>query len=85
MADTLPSYEVTSWVGIAAPAKLPGAILERLNQELVRAIAAPDVRARLASLGADARSSTPAEMRSHVASEIAKWKRVVEAAKIERQ
>jgi len=65
--------------------KLPGAILERLNQELVRAIAAPDVRARLASLGADARSSTPAEMRSHVASEIAKWKRVVEVAKIERQ
>ena len=83
--DTLPTYEVTSWVGIAAPARLPGAILDRLNQELVRAIASPDARERLASLGADARSSTPAEMRSDVAAEIAKWKRVVEVAKIERQ
>jgi tripartite-type tricarboxylate transporter receptor subunit TctC len=85
VADTLPSYEVTSWVGIAGPAKLPGAVLERLNHELVRAIATQDARERLAGLGADARSSTPAEMRSHVAGEIAKWKRVVEVAKIERQ
>ncbi len=85
VADTLPAYEVTSWVGIAAPAKLPGAILDRFNQELVRAIAAADVRERLTGLTTIPRSSTPAEMRSHVASEIAKWKRVVEVAKIERQ
>ena len=85
VVETLPSYEVTSWVGIAAPAKLPGAILDRLNMELVRAIATPDAKERLASLGADAHSSTPAEMRTYVAGEIAKWKRVVEAAKIERQ
>lgn len=85
LADSLPGYEVTSWMGIAAPAKIPGPVLERLNQEVVKAVASSEMRERLASLGADARSSTPAEMRAHIAGEITKWKRVVETSKIERQ
>ena len=59
--------------------------LDRLNREVVQAVASNEMRERLSSLGADARSSTPAEMRSHIAAEVAKWKRVVEVAKIERQ
>jgi tripartite-type tricarboxylate transporter receptor subunit TctC len=85
VSDTLPNFEVTSWMGIAAPAKLPAALLDRLNREVVQAVASNEMRERLSSLGADARSSTPAEMRSHIAAEVAKWKRVVEVAKIERQ
>ena len=73
-------------MGIAAPAKLPGPILERLNAELVRIVGSTDMRERLAVVGgAEARSSTPAEMRAHISGEIQKWKRVVEEAKIERQ
>lgn len=86
VADTVPNFEVTSWMGIAAPAKLPGPILERLNAELVRIVGSTDMRERLAVVGgAEARSSTPAEMRAHISGEIQKWKRVVEEAKIERQ
>lgn len=85
VADTVANFEVTSWMGIAAPPKLPGPILERLNREMLRAIASPEARDRLISLGADPRSSSPAEMRAHVASEIGKWKRMVEVANIERQ
>ena len=85
VADTVPNFEVTSWMGIAAPAKLPGPILERLNREMLRAIASSEARDRLISLSADPRSSTPAEMRAHLVAEVAKWKRVVEMAKIERQ
>ena len=70
---------------VTAPAKLPGPILDRLNREMLRAIASPEARERLTGLGADPRSSSPAEMRAHVATEIDKWKRVVEMAKIERQ
>ncbi len=85
VAETVANFEVTSWMGIAAPAKLPGPILDRLNREMLRAIASPEARERLTGLGADPRSSSPAEMRAHVATEIDKWKRVVEMAKIERQ
>jgi tripartite-type tricarboxylate transporter receptor subunit TctC len=86
VAETVPNFEVTSWMGIAAPAKLPGPILERLNAEMIRIVGSADMRERLASVGgAEARSSTPAEMRAHIAGEIQKWKRVVEDAKIERQ
>lgn len=85
IADTVANYEVTSWMGIAAPPKLPAPLLDRLNREVLRAVASAEMRERLAGLGADARSSTPAEMRAHVAGEIGKWKQVVEVAKIERQ
>lgn len=85
VADTVPNFEVTSWMGIAAPPKLPGAILERLNREILRAVASPEMRERLTGLGADPRSSSPADMRAHVVGEIGKWKQVVEMAKIERQ
>lgn len=85
VADTVPNFEVTSWMGIAAPAKLPGPIVDRLNAEMVRIIGSADMRERLAGVGAEARFSTPAEMRNHIAGEIQKWKRVVEQSKIERQ
>ena len=74
-----------SWTGVAAPAKTPPEIVRRLSQEVVKAIAMPEVQKRLSELGAEPRSSTPEDMRVHVESEIAKWRRVVDEAKIERQ
>lgn len=85
VGETVPGYEVMSWTGVAAPAKTPPEIVRRLSQEVVKAIAMPDVQKRLSELGAEPRSSTPDEMRVHVESEIAKWRRVVDEAKIERQ
>ena len=85
VGETVPGYEVMSWTGVAAPAKTPPEIVRRLSQEVAKAVAAPDVQKRLTELGAEPRSSTPDEMRVHVESEIAKWRRVVDEAKIERQ
>jgi len=81
----VPGYEASAWNGVAAPAKTPRAVIERLNREINAAVAAPEVRQRLQDLGVDARASSPEAMRELLVSETAKWKAVVERAKIEKQ
>jgi tripartite-type tricarboxylate transporter receptor subunit TctC len=78
-------YDVASWNALAAPAKTPHAVIERLHQDLVKAIAAPDVQKRFGELGVEARTSTPDELREFFAAESKRWSRVVEAAKIPKQ
>jgi len=81
----VPGYEASAWNGVAAPAKTPRAVIERLNKEIHAAVAAPELRQRLQDLGVDARASSPEAMRELLVSETAKWKAVVERAKIEKQ
>ena len=58
----VPGYAASSWNAIAAPAKTPRAIVERLNRAIDAALAAPDVKEKLAAAGVTARGSTPEEM-----------------------
>ena len=81
----VPGYEASAWNGVAAPAKTPRAVIERLNREINAAVAAPELKQRLQDLGVDARASSPGAMRELLVSETAKWKAVVERAKIEKQ
>jgi tripartite-type tricarboxylate transporter receptor subunit TctC len=83
VAQSVPGYEATSFLGIAGPPGMPSAIVERVNREVRRVLALPDIRARFAEWGGTPSASSPEEMRRHVESEIAKWKRIVEARKIE--
>ena len=53
IAETLPGYDVTQWMGILAPANTPNEIISRLNAEIVKAVANPKVAAQLADVGAD--------------------------------
>ena len=85
MEAGVPGYDVASWNAMAAPAKTPRAVVERVNQELRKALAAPEVQKRLGELGVDARTSTPEELRQFFISESQRWTRVVEAAKIPKQ
>ncbi len=78
-------YDVASWNAMAAPAKTPRAVIERVHRELVKAIAHPDVAKRFGELGVEPRTSTPDELRTFFASESQRWARVVEAAKIPKQ
>jgi tripartite-type tricarboxylate transporter receptor subunit TctC len=78
-------FDVRSWIGLAAPAGTPKAIIERLNAEVQKAIQLPDVRARLEALGGEARGSTPQEMKERVVSEVARWKKVITDSKIPQQ
>lgn len=81
----LKGFEVTSWSGIATTAGTPKAIVDRLNAEVRRTIAVPEIRAKLEGFGFVVEASTPDEFRARVAREITRWDKVVTDAKIERQ
>jgi tripartite-type tricarboxylate transporter receptor subunit TctC len=76
-ASGLAGYEVTAWNGLVAPAKTPPEIVERLNREVVRALATPLVKERFAALAANARPTTVAEYTAYVKNEVEKWAPVV--------
>ena len=78
----VPGYEVTTWYGVSAPARVPRAILDRLNAEIVRAVKSPDASERLRASGADPVGSTPEEYTAFMQNEIAKWAKVIAAAGI---
>lgn len=76
----VPGYEVSAWFGFFAPAGTPTAVVNALNAETVRAMQQPDLRARLASLGADPLTSTPDQFAAFVKDELAKWAGVVKSS-----
>ncbi len=78
----LPGYESREWQGIVVPAATPGAIVSRLHQELVKALAAPELKERFASVGAYAVGSTPEEFAAHIQKEIATMAKVIKEAGI---
>ena len=83
IAETVPGYSMSTWYGAAAPVKVPREIIVKLNQEMLKALAAPDVKERLASLGADIVASSPEETAAIFRNDIAKYTKVAKAAKIQ--
>jgi tripartite-type tricarboxylate transporter receptor subunit TctC len=80
MAETLPGFEVTNWVGIFAPAGTPADIVAKLNAEIMRIMRLPEVQSRLANEGANSVPNTPAEFAAFQKHEIAKWAKVIKAS-----
>ncbi len=82
IAETVPGYAMSTWYGAVAPAKTPRDIVVKLSQEMLRALAAPEVKERLASLGADIVASSPEETAAFFKTELAKYAAVAKAANI---
>jgi tripartite-type tricarboxylate transporter receptor subunit TctC len=78
----LPKMIMKFWVGFAAPAGTPQPIVERLNRDIIAALALPNTKKRLAELGMDPVGNTPAEAGQLVEDEIARWTAVAKAAAI---
>jgi tripartite-type tricarboxylate transporter receptor subunit TctC len=78
-------YDVASWNALAAPAKTPQPVLDKLHDAVVKALAAPDVKKRFAELGVEPRPSSPQELKAFYASEAERWTKVVERAGIAKQ
>jgi tripartite-type tricarboxylate transporter receptor subunit TctC len=78
----LPNFVAASWNGLAAPARTPKPVIERLNREVVAALNHPDVRRRLAELNVDAQASTPDQASALLASEVKRWGEVIVRARI---
>jgi tripartite-type tricarboxylate transporter receptor subunit TctC len=85
IAATVPGYEVRSWLGIATARNTPQPIVDKLSRELRAVLDMPDIRDRLQTMGNEVRGSSPDEMRTMVASDIARWKQVIRDANIPQQ
>ena len=80
----LAKLTIASWNALAAPAKTPAPVILRLNAEVKKALALPEMKKKLADLSVDARWSTPEDLRNLLASEIQRWSSVIERARIPR-
>jgi len=73
----VPGFEATTWHGVFVPAGTPAAIVDKLNAEINRMLQLPDVRERLAAMGAEIVGGTPQEFADHIGREIPKWAKVI--------
>ena len=76
----VPGYDATQWYGVLAPAGTPRDIVMKLNAEMKKALALPDVREKLAADGTVPVGNTPEEFAAHIKAEIARWAPVVRAS-----
>ena len=85
LADTpeLKGFDITSWNGVFAPAGTPREIVRKLNKVLADMAHGTVFRERVAKLGFDAFGSTPEELGAFTVSELAKWKKLIQAAGIQ--
>ena len=73
VAEAVPGFEVVGWYGVIGPAGMPGAIVAKLHDELLRVLAQPDVRERILHDGSEPVGSSPAEFRSFMSGDLEKW------------
>ena len=80
-----PGYEALNWYGFLGPAKMPKDVVERLNRDIVKALANPETVAQLAKTGVEPHSMSPAEFGKYIAREYETWGKVVKEAGIKPQ
>ena len=76
----LKDFDISTWFGVFAPAGTPRPIVDRLNTEFTRALSAPDIRERLARMGAEPSPMSPEAFANFVRAEQAKYERIVKAS-----
>lgn len=82
VAEHVPGFEASSWYGVFAPAGTPVDVIAKLNQEMARALTAPEVRQRLAAEGSEVVAGSAEEFAILFRAELAKWARVIKQAGI---
>lgn len=78
----LPGIDFSTWWGLFAPAGTPRSVIERLNRETLKALQLPDVKEKLAGVGAEPAGNSPEEFAVFIRSETEKWGRVIRTGKI---
>lgn len=80
ISEVFPGYEASTWYGVGAPKKTPRVIIEKLNTEINSALREPKLKGRLAELGAEPNSMTPAEFEKFISDETDRWGKIVRLA-----
>jgi tripartite-type tricarboxylate transporter receptor subunit TctC len=78
----VPGFEYVTWYGMFAPAQTPKGIITKLNAQVAKILAEPEMAQRLASQGAEPRSSTPEALAKFMRDETERWKKVIRSAGI---
>ena len=78
----VPGYEASTAFGVLGPARMPAATMTRLNRDIVRVLAGPDVKERLSAQGVEAVGSTPEQYSTHLREELARYASIVKSAGI---
>jgi hypothetical protein len=76
-AEVLPGFELVGWYGIAGPAKMPKPLVSRLNTELLKFLAMPDVRERILADGSEPVGNDPETFRKYMLADMIKWAKLV--------
>jgi tripartite-type tricarboxylate transporter receptor subunit TctC len=84
IAETLPGFEVMSWLGLAAPGGTARPVVERLNREVRAILELPEIRDKLAIVGNIPMPSTPEQMQDYIERDAARWSRIVDIKGIEK-
>lgn len=82
-AETLPGFNVTALLGFVAPAGTPRPIVQKIQGDIARVLASPDIRKRMEELGMEPVASQPAQFDAFIQTEMKKWARVIAEAKID--
>jgi tripartite-type tricarboxylate transporter receptor subunit TctC len=80
--EGIKGFAAVNWWGILFPAGVPRAIIDKVNADVVRALATPDVKTRLGEVGVEAITSTPEQFGQFMASEAARWGKLVKEANL---
>ena len=80
--ETLPGFEAVNWYGMLVPTGTPRDVIARLQREIVKVMAIPDIREKLIAQGTDPVGSSPEEFALFMKSEALKWSRVIKSANI---
>ena len=80
--DALPGFEVLSWLGLVAPAKVPRSVISRLSEASSKVLAMPEVRKTFSAAGMTTAQMSPEQFGSFIEAEIAKWSKVAKTANI---
>jgi tripartite-type tricarboxylate transporter receptor subunit TctC len=82
VAEFVPGFEASIWHGIGAPKKTPAAIIDKLNHQINAVLSDPKIKERFADIGGIPLGGSPADFRSLITDEIAKWGKVIRVANI---
>ena len=82
VADTVPGFESSTWFGVFGPKNMPAEATQRLNTEIGAILRTPEFQERLRTLGYDAAGGSPADFAKVVASDTAKWARLIKERRI---
>ncbi len=74
---SLAGFDVTTWFGVFAPAGTPPAIVNRLNDEMRKALVTPEMRERLTRMGAEPSPTSPEQFAALIRAELAKYEKLV--------